>query len=75
MDRLENEHLGNMDQYRVTREVPLPYSFDDARVAAEGHDDDEDEDDKAMAEAVAARKGVKKSGVGARLGLGEKKGV
>lgn len=27
-DRLENEHLGNTDQYRVTREVPLPYSFD-----------------------------------------------
>lgn len=27
-DRLENEHLGNMDQYRVTREVPLPYNFD-----------------------------------------------
>ncbi|KAL1744890.1 EXS family protein/ERD1/XPR1/SYG1 family protein [Schizophyllum fasciatum] len=27
--RLENEHLGNMDQYRVTREVPLPYSLDD----------------------------------------------
>ena len=27
-DRLENEHLGNMDQYRVTREVPLPYSFE-----------------------------------------------
>lgn len=26
--RLENEHLGNMDQYRVTREVPLPYAFD-----------------------------------------------
>jgi len=25
--RLENEHLGNMDQYRVTHEVPLPYSF------------------------------------------------
>ncbi|KAF9060165.1 EXS family-domain-containing protein [Rhodocollybia butyracea] len=23
--RLENEHLGNMDQYRVTHEVPLPY--------------------------------------------------
>lgn len=38
--RLENEHLGNMDQYRVTREVPLPYTFDD-----QGHDDDEDEDD------------------------------
>jgi len=26
--RVENEHLGNMDQYRVTREVPLPYSLD-----------------------------------------------
>jgi len=25
--RLENEHLGNVDQYRVTREIPLPYSF------------------------------------------------
>jgi hypothetical protein len=28
-DRLENEHLGNVDQYRITREVPLPYSFDE----------------------------------------------
>jgi len=27
--RLENEHLGNVEQYRVTREVPLPYSFAD----------------------------------------------
>ena len=27
--RLENEHIGNTDQYRVTREVPLPYSFDE----------------------------------------------
>ena len=26
-DRLENEHIGNMDQYRVTREVPLPYTI------------------------------------------------
>lgn len=26
--RLENEHLGNVDQYRVTREVPLPYPPD-----------------------------------------------
>ncbi|KAJ7276062.1 hypothetical protein B0H12DRAFT_1065762 [Mycena haematopus] len=25
--RLENEHLGNVDQYRVTREVPLPYTL------------------------------------------------
>lgn len=26
--RLENEHLGNVDQYRATRDVPLPYAFD-----------------------------------------------
>ncbi|KAI0077380.1 EXS-domain-containing protein [Panus rudis PR-1116 ss-1] len=38
--RLENEHLGNMDQYRVTREVPLPYSLDDA---AQDDSDDEEE--------------------------------
>jgi len=38
--RLENEHLGNMDQYRVTREVPLPYTVDDTG----GEDDDGDED-------------------------------
>ena len=28
LDRLENEHIGNMDQYRVTREMPLPYIFE-----------------------------------------------
>jgi len=38
--RLENEHLGNMDQYRVTREVPLPYRFDET--AQEEEDGDED---------------------------------
>ncbi|KAJ7512759.1 EXS-domain-containing protein [Mycena galericulata] len=38
--RAENEHLGNMDQYRVTREVPLPYSLD-----AQRDDDADDEDD------------------------------
>ena len=38
VDRLESEHLGNMDQYRVTREVPLPYSLDD--VAYETDDDE-----------------------------------
>jgi len=37
--RLESEHLGNMDQYRVTRDVPLPYSFNNHRV-----DDDDEED-------------------------------
>lgn len=38
--RLENEHLGNMDQYRVTREVPLPYAFNESR-----RDDGDDDDD------------------------------
>jgi hypothetical protein len=43
-DRLENEHLGNMDQYRITREVPLPYSFDEL-----SHETDVgDEDDRAQ---------------------------
>ncbi|KAG1776330.1 EXS family protein/ERD1/XPR1/SYG1 family protein [Suillus placidus] len=41
-NRLENEHLGNMDQYRITREVPLPYLFDIPQ-----HEDDDDEEDKA----------------------------
>ncbi|KAG2109842.1 EXS family protein/ERD1/XPR1/SYG1 family protein [Suillus discolor] len=40
--RLENEHLGNMDQYRITRECPLPYSVDNPQ-----QEDEEDEDDKA----------------------------
>ena len=40
--RLENEHLGNMDQYRVTREVPLPYSFDDAAQESDGGDEDDE---------------------------------
>jgi len=39
-DRLENEQLGNTDQYRITREVPLPYSFDDVDQNADGEDDD-----------------------------------
>ncbi|KAJ7359367.1 EXS-domain-containing protein [Mycena albidolilacea] len=38
--RLENEHIGNVDQYRVTREVPLPYSLDEPR------GDDADDDDE-----------------------------
>lgn len=41
--RLENEHIGNTDQYRVTREVPLPYNFDGA---VERDTDDEGEDDE-----------------------------
>ena len=42
-DRLENEHLGNVDQYRVTREVPLPYAVDENR---EYDQDDDDERDR-----------------------------
>ncbi|PPQ86656.1 hypothetical protein CVT25_006840 [Psilocybe cyanescens] len=38
--RLENEHLGNMDQYRVTREVPLPYAINDQNREYDGDDDD-----------------------------------
>lgn len=41
--RLENEHLGNMDQYRVTREVPLPYSVDDIGEDSAGEDDMDEE--------------------------------
>lgn len=43
IDRLENEHLGNMDQYRVTREVPLPYPLDISH-----EDDHEDADDERL---------------------------
>jgi len=35
--RLENEHLGNIDQYRATRDVPLPYGVDSS-----ANDPDED---------------------------------
>lgn len=36
--RLENEQIGNTDQYRATREVPLPYA---GRYQMEDDDDDE----------------------------------
>ncbi|KAI9458648.1 EXS-domain-containing protein [Lactarius psammicola] len=39
--RLENEHIGNMDQYRVTREVPLPYSFDEIGYETDVGDEDD----------------------------------
>lgn len=39
--RLENEHLGNIDQYRVTREVPLPYTYDNHSHESDGDEDDE----------------------------------
>ncbi|KAH9998598.1 EXS-domain-containing protein [Russula vinacea] len=40
--RLENEHLGNMDQYRITREVPLPYSFDEIIHETDVGDEEDD---------------------------------
>ena len=40
--RLENEHLGNIDQYRVTREVPLPYTHEDHSHDSDGDDDDDE---------------------------------
>jgi len=27
-DRVENKHINNSEEYRTTREVPLPYRFD-----------------------------------------------
>lgn len=39
--RVENEHIGNVDQYRVTREMPLPYSLDSL---PDMYDDDDDDD-------------------------------
>ncbi|TDL22762.1 EXS-domain-containing protein [Rickenella mellea] len=42
--RLENEHIGNTDQYRVTREVPLPYSFHDGdNISDDDGGEEEDE--------------------------------
>ncbi|KAH9061077.1 EXS-domain-containing protein [Lactarius vividus] len=39
--RLESEHIGNMDQYRITREVPLPYSFDELGYETDAGDEDD----------------------------------
>ncbi|KAG8954239.1 hypothetical protein FRC04_000461 [Tulasnella sp. 424] len=41
--RVENEHIGNADQYRVTREMPLPYSFDNAEPRDDSDDDENDD--------------------------------
>ena len=38
-DRVESEHIGHADQYRVTRDIPLPYSFDNGPP----HDDTDDD--------------------------------
>ena len=43
--RLENEHIGNIDQYRITREVPLPYQ-DRYKIEDEGDDEGEDDGER-----------------------------
>lgn len=48
--RVETEHLGNADAYRVTREIPLPYR----RVDRES--DDEDEVKRVLSRASAKKK-------------------
>ena len=40
LDRLESEHLGNMDQYQVTRHLDLPYQLDNRRWYEEEYKDD-----------------------------------
>jgi len=47
--RLENEHIGNADQYRVTREIPLPYTIEDR------DDDSDDDNDEAASKRVKRR--------------------
>ncbi|KAG8991558.1 hypothetical protein FRB94_012433 [Tulasnella sp. JGI-2019a] len=49
--RVGNEHLGNADQYRVTREVPLLYSFDQTPQ----DDSDDDENDKEVLDVTPAQ--------------------
>lgn len=49
-DRLENEHIGNADQFRVTREVPLPYVF-----TGEVDSDDEDRRTAPRARPISVR--------------------
>jgi hypothetical protein len=61
--RLENEHLGNMDQYRVTREVPLPYSIDDLG-AESGGEDDMDEEAVSSKRSWRTRRSLTRSGTG-----------
>lgn len=54
--RLENEHIGNIDQYRITREVPLPYQ-DRYKVDDEGDDEGEDDGEGQLAGRARARTG------------------
>jgi hypothetical protein len=51
-DRVESEHIGHADQYRVTRDIPLPYAFDNG-TPHDNTDDENHEMNDATAGAVA----------------------
>ncbi|KZT04539.1 EXS-domain-containing protein [Laetiporus sulphureus 93-53] len=63
--RLENEHIGNMDQYRVTREVPLPYSFDHQSHDSDGGDEDDEVERTSISTRSWRRRKVNTPSVGA----------
>lgn len=68
--RLENEHLGNSDQYRATREVPLPYSFDE-------HESEEEEvmsNKTGGGRKILRRRSVRMSSVGISSSAGSPRG-
>lgn len=44
-----------MDQYRVTREVPLPYSFDDAVLDSDDEDERKSQSNRPWRKAQKAR--------------------
>jgi len=53
--RVENEHIGNADRYRVTKEIPLPYTV---RPGDDGDDadDSEEEGPSSISSALSARR-------------------
>jgi len=55
--RLENEHLGNMDQYRITREVPLPYSFDEIQPETDVGDEDDEPQSRGSIRSSKSKRG------------------
>ena len=72
--RLENEHLGNIDQYRVTREVPLPYTHEDHLHESDGDDEDDAQTHKSGSSGKSWRtprrgRGVEMEGTAAEIGM------
>ena len=45
-----------MDQYRVTREVPLPYTFDDAARESDGGDEDDEAERRSQSSSWRSRR-------------------